>query len=160
MKEVIKDKTIVEHYTVYESFDGEEFSTKQECRKYEESALAVMRGKVARLIVHDTSKVSGEDAWTIMGGCDDHDIVAFKLDIIEDADTFLQFLFLECPWYLNESHAERKKEVEDIIIKACKDKDLIIMGKNCDGDYYFINSRQNIIDKLMGLDKKEDKKDV
>ena len=62
MKEIIKDKTVVEHYTVYQATDGTEFNSSEECRKYEESALGVIRSKIAKPIVYDTRKISGENA--------------------------------------------------------------------------------------------------
>ena len=39
MKEITKERTITEKYTLYEAFDGQEFADKKECQKYEESAL-------------------------------------------------------------------------------------------------------------------------
>ena len=153
MKEITKERTKVEKYKVYEAVDGTEFNTLEECVKYDNSALAVARGKTQNLIVSD-----GNDAWSLMGGCDDHEVVAIKLWNSTDTDTFLQWLYLECPWYLYDSHNERKAEVEAIVRTAYNRDDVILMGKNCEGDYYFINSRQNIIDNLMALDKKEEDK--
>ena len=153
MKEITKERTITEKYTLYEAFDGQEFTDRKECQKYEESALGVARGKVQNLFVS-----TGNDAWTLMGGCDDNEVVAVKLENSTDIDTFLQWLYLECPWYLDDLRRERKAEVESIVRIAFDRKDVILMGRNCDGDYYFINSRQNIIDNLMALDKKEEEK--
>lgn len=152
MKEVTKERVYKEKYTSYEAFDGQEFTDAIECQKYEGSALGVARGKVQSLFVS-----IGNDAWALMGGCDDHEVVAVKFKDITDIDTFLQWLYLECPWYLNDSHKERKAVVESIVRTTFNRKDVILLGKNCDGDYYFINSRQNIIDNLMALDKKEEK---
>jgi hypothetical protein len=39
---------------------------------------------------------------------------------------------------------------------AYKQKDALIFGITCEGDYYFINSRQNIVNNLLNLDKKEE----
>lgn len=150
MKEITKERTVTEKYTLYEAFDGQEFTDKKECQKYEESALGVARGKVYNLFVS-----TGNDAWALMGGNEDHEIVAVKFENPTDVDTFLQWLYLECPWYLNDYHKERKIEVESIVNTAAEKNDVILIGKNCDGDYYLINSRQNIIDNLMALDKKE-----
>lgn len=153
MKEVTKERTVTEKYTLYEAFDGQEFTDRKECQKYEESALGVARGKAQNLFVS-----TGNDAWSLMGGCDDHEVVAIKFWNSTDTDTFLQWLYLECPWYLSDSQKERKAEVEAIVHIAFDRKDVILLGRNCDGDYYFINSRQNIIDNLMALDKKEEDK--
>lgn len=153
MKEVTKERTVTEKYTLYEAFDGQEFTDRKECQKYEESALGVARGKAQNLFVS-----TGNDAWSLMGGCDDHEVVAIKFWNSTDTDAFLQWLYLECPWYLSDSQKERKAEVEAIVHIAFDRKDIILLGRNCDGDYYFINSRQNIIDNLMALDKKEEDK--
>ena len=153
MKEITKERTITEMYTVYKAFDGQEFTDKKECQKYEESALGVARGKIQSLIVS-----KGNDAWTLMGGCDDHEVMAVKFEDVTDTDTFLQWLYLECPWYLDDLRRERKAEVESVVRIAFDRKDVVLMGRNGNGDYYFINSRQNIIDNLIALDKKEEKK--
>jgi hypothetical protein len=162
MKEIIKDKTIVEHYTVYQATDGTDFNSLEECKKYEESALGVIRSKIAKLIVYDTRKISGEDAWSIMGGCDDHDIVAVKMNTAADLDLVKHWLLLECPYYNSEGRKELKATRFEIFEEAYNNGDVLIFGMNCDNEGYFINSRQNIIDKLNSFDKpkEEDKKDV
>ena len=148
MKEITKERTVTEKYTLYEAFDGQEFTDKKECQKYEESALGVARGKVQNLFIN-----KGKDAWTLMGGCDDHEVVTVRFNSVTDIDTFLQWLYLECPWYLDDLHIACKAIVESIVNTAAKKNDVILIGRNCDGDYYFINSRQNIINNLMALDK-------
>lgn len=153
MKEITKERTVTEKYTLYEAFDGQEFTDIEECHKYEESALGVARGKVQPLFVN-----TGNDAWTLMGGCDDNEVIAVRFEDITEVDTFLQWLYLECPWYLNDIHKERKAEIESIVRTAYNRDDVILINKNCEGDYCFINSRQNIIDNLMALDKKEEDK--
>lgn len=153
MKEITKERTHTEKYTVYEAFDGQEFTDPHECLKYEKSALGVARGKIQSLVVSEDN-----DAWTLMGGLDDHEVVAIKFEAATDVDIFLQWVYLECPWYLEDSQKESKTVVEATARTAYSKEDVILMGKNCDGEYYFINSRQNIIDNLMNLDKKEEEK--
>ena len=153
MKEIIKERTKVEKYTVYQAVDGTEFNSLEECEKYEESALGVIRSKIAKLIVYDTRKIPGEDAWTIMGGCNDHDIVAVKMNTATDLDVVKQWLLLECPYYNSEGRKELKAKRFEIFEEAYNNEDVLIFGMNCDNEGYFINSRQNIIDKLSSLDK-------
>ena len=152
MKEVTKERTNIERYIVYQAIDGTEFTSKEECRKYEDSARGVLLHKLRDCIY--TTEI---DAWSLMGGMDDNKVVGFKLSK-ETKDTFTHFLLLECPWYLHEGQENRKEVVLKIVEDAVKSKDLILMGTNCDGDYYFINSRQNIIDNLMNFDRKEEEK--
>ena len=71
MKEITKER--VQKYTVYEALDGTEFNDKAECEKYDESAKGVLMARIAKLIV------GKGDAWDIMGGYEDHDVVGFKM---------------------------------------------------------------------------------
>lgn len=151
MKEVTKERTKVEKYTVYESVDGTEFYTKEECYIYEESAKGVILSKIAKII-----RGTG-NAWDVLGGCDDHKVVAIKMNSLEDLDAVKQFFLLENPYYNKECNKELKEAKFNIMDYAYKQKDALIFGITCEGDYYFINSRQNIIDNLMALDVKEEK---
>lgn len=148
MKEIKEEIQKTSVYTYYEATDGTVFPNKEECEKYEKSALGVLSTKVSKLKVGDKY-----DAWDMMGGIDDHFVVAFKLNNKADADTLLQFLYLVNPWLLEEHRKERKKEIEETVNIAAQRKDVILFGINCDNEYYFINSRQNIIDNLNNLDK-------
>lgn len=153
MKE-IKEETkreVTDVHTYYEAVDGTRFTDIDECRKYEESVKCIVRAKVNKLIVS-----KDKDAWELMGGCDDHTVVAFKPSSQEDVDTLKQFLLTECPWYKNENHKELREKKFSIMEKAFSNDDILLFGLNCDDEYYFINSRLNIINNLNNLDKKED----
>ena len=71
-----------------------------------------------------------------------------------DIEYVKQFLMIECSWY-NNSPVERDK-IFDIMEKAYDNDDIVLFGINCDGDYYFINSRQTIVDNLVNFGKKEE----
>jgi len=152
MKIIKKENTITEYYDVYQALDGTEFHDKKECEKYEASALGVLKGRISNLIVADTRNTT-EDAWTLLGGLDDHDVVGIKMPTIEDFNTVCQFFLLVCPWYNDNGREEAREERISVIEKAFKDKDIVLFGINCDGDYYLINSRQGIIDKLNNFHK-------
>jgi len=151
MKEVIKERTNVEKYKVYQASDGTEFMNYEECRKYEDSALGVVRGNVAKLIVGRT-----DDAWELMGGNDDSSVIAIKMNCAADVDLVKQLFLLEHPYYNETERKELKQKKFDIIEDAYNNNDVVLFGINCDGDYYFINSRQNIIDNLNNLTEKKD----
>ena len=147
MKEVTKERK--SFYTVYEAVDGTEFYTKEECSIYEDSAKGVIRSKIAKM-------VEGKgNAWETLGGYDDHLVVAIKMNRPEDLDTIKQFFLLECPYYNRKDNESIKEAKFNIMDTAYKENDILIFGVNCDGGYYFINSRANIIDNLLNL--KEDK---
>ena len=139
MKEVKKERT--ESYTVYQAADGTEFHEKSECEKYERSAHGVLRARITKLTT------GRENAWDLMGGMEDHDIIGVKMNTESDLKDIQQFLVLENSYY----SFDKTKEIFDIMEKAYNNNDIILFGINCDGDYYFINSRQNIIDNLNTL---------
>ena len=69
-----------------------------------------------------------------------------------DIEYVKQFFMMECSWY----GEVKTREIFDIIEKTYDNDDIVLFGINCDGDYYWINSRQNMIDNLMGFGKKEE----
>ena len=146
MKEIVKERTNVEKYKVYQATDGTEFMNYEECRIYENSALGVVRGNVAKLIVGRTN-----DAWELMGGNDDNSVIAIKMNCAADVDLVKQLFLLEHPYYNETERKKLKQEKFDIIDNAYNNGDVVLFGINCDGDYYFINSRQNIINNLNNL---------
>jgi len=148
MKEITKERTHVEKYSVYEALDGTQFDFKEDCEKYEKSALGVLRGRLEKLIVG-----RAEDAWDLMGGADEHRIIAVKPEKETDVDLILHWFYMENPHYLNDSHAKYKKQLVDTVNTAYDTKDIILFGLNLDNEFYFINSRQNIINNLNTIDK-------
>ena len=144
MKEVTKEK--VQKYTVYEALDGTEFNDKAECQKYEESAKGVIRARIAKLTVGKATE------WDLLAGSDDHEVVGIKMQNERDLEYVKQFFMMECSWY----GEVRTKEIFDVIEKAYDDNDIVLFSINCDGDYYWINSRKNIVDNLVNFGKKEE----
>ena len=144
MKKLEKD--LITKYTVFQAVDGTEFSQKEECEKYEESALGVLRGKIKKFVVCEP-----KDAWTLMGGYDDHQVIAIKPLIEADIDTILQWYYLEHPYILENPRKSERERFEEVIIEAWKNDDVVLFGINYEKEYYFINSRQNIINNLNSL---------
>lgn len=144
MKEVTKEK--VQKYIVYEALDGTEFNDKAECQKYEESAKGVIRARIAKLTVGKAT------AWDLLAGSDDNEVVGIKMQNGRDLEYVKQFFMMECSWY----GEVRTKEIFDVIEKAYDDNDIVLFGINCDGDYYWINALQNIVNNLMSFGKEKD----
>ena len=141
MKEVTKETT--QKYTVYQAVDGTEFKDKSECLKYEESAKGVIRARISKLTVGKSNE------WELFGGSDDHDVIGVRMYSESDVEHVKQFILLECPWFNND--LVYRTNVFSTIDKAYKDEDIVLIASNCDGDYYFIDSCQNIINKLKSL---------
>ena len=153
MKEITKEHTKVEKYIVYQAIDGTEFNTPEECRLYEGSAKSVLRGKLKALTVND--EYSG---WDLMGGDDDHTIIAVKVPAEEDIDIVLQNYYIDNPWIFQDSREEFRSKFILAVNQAYREQDVILFGLNCDDELYFIDTRHNIVNRLNNLDKKEEKK--
>ena len=152
MKAITKECTKVEKYTIYEAVDGTQFDSKEECEQYDNSARGVLRGKLKVLTVNDTY-----NGWDLMGGNEDNAIIAVKVPTEADIDIVLQNYYLDQPWVLNNSPV-RLEKVKNAVNQAYKEGDIVLFGINCDDELYFIDTRNNIINRLNKLDKKEEVK--
>lgn len=153
MKTIQKEVKRIEHVTMYQAPDGTEFNSADECLKYENSAKGVMRSRISDLIAYD-SRGTKDDAWSILGGMDDNDIIGIKMNSIDDFNTVCQFFLLECPWYNNEERKEQRAAKIAIIEEAFRAEDIVLFGITCDDDCYIINSRMEIINTLNSLEDK------
>lgn len=152
MKEITNERIKVEKYIVYQAVDGTEFDFKEECESYEASARGVLRGKLKALIVNDRW-----NGWDLMGGNEDNQVIAVAIPKESDIDTVLHNYYLDQPWILQDNNTLAKEKVVNAVNQAYKEQDVILFGLNCDDDLYLIDTRNNIIDRLNKLDKKEEK---
>lgn len=152
MKEITKEHTKVEKYTVYEAVDGTEFNTREECQEYDNSAKGVLRGRLKELIVNDKY-----DGWELMGGNEDNTILAISVPSRAAVDIILQNYYLDQPWVLKNDTVYLEK-LKNAVNQAYREGDVVLFGLNCDDSLYFIDTRNNIIDRLNNLDKKEENK--
>ena len=148
MKEITKER--VQKYTVYQAVDGTEFSLKEDCEQYDNSAKGVLRGKLKDLIVNDEY-----NGWDLMGGNEDNKILAISVPSQAAVDIILQSYYLDQSWILNDGREEFRNKVILAVNQAYKERDVILFGINCDDELYFIDTRNNIINRLNNLDKKE-----
>lgn len=129
--------------TKYQAIDGEVFDDKEQCLIYEKSAKCLILGRVFKCKVGEP-----QDAWCLMGGLDDNVVQAYKFESEKEADYFIQWVFSFSTWW----QEDRRQKFIDDIYTALKNKDVALVGFNCDNEPYYINTRQNIIDNLKNLD--------
>ena len=158
MKEITKECTKVEKYTVYEATDGTEFRTREECEKYEQTAHAVVRTKFLKLVVEEKTEWEFFDV-----GSDENTTYAIKMNTQEDADTVLQLYYIDNPYVLKDEEAPKryKERAFNLVNTAYKEQDILFVGENYDGNIYIINTRNNMIKNLQSIGKdKEEVKDA
>ena len=152
MKE-IKEETkreVTDIHIYYEAIDGTRFKDIEECSKYEETALCIAKSKVRELIV-----TKEHNAWDVMGGYEDNSIFGVKVNSKEDADAIKQLILLDATYLQKDEYQERREKLFAKIDSAIGD--IFIVGINCEGEWYAVNSRQNIINNLQNLDKEKPK---
>lgn len=148
MKEIKKERTTTQTYYEYEAYDGEIFNDKEECKKYEDSAECVLKSQVKQMIV-----TKEHNAWDLMGGNDDCSVVGIKFECDNDAKIFLQYYTIINPYLSKDSSKDYLDKIIKKVDAVKNNHDILLVGINCDDEYYIINSRNNIIENLKNIDK-------
>ena len=152
MKEI---KEEVKSYNIkYEAIDGTIFYNKEECEKYEQSAKAVLRAKFKKLVLVENTE------YTLFNvGQDDNLVYAVKMSQIKDADTVKQLYIADNEWLTkNEDYQRYIDRAFNIIDKAYKENDVLLVGENCDNEIFIIATRNTTIETLNSLDKQNEEK--
>lgn len=154
MKRVDEKRTIVDTLIYYDAVDGTRFTSEEECKKYEESARGVLSGRFTKLIVGSCNE------WELLRGDDNNEVVAIKLNSREDADTVLQLYYLDNPYLLREdqddTYKKYRERYENLVAQALEDNDILLMGKNYEGDLYFLDTKSAILDRLNNIGKEKE----
>lgn len=117
--------------TVYVAVDGTEFNDKEECRKYDESALGVLKGRVKKLAV----RVSNEEDLLYSGGGDNESWVIIPKSADEIA--LIRQLLLVMGLKM-----ERTEELESQIGKV------IWLTQNYDQDYMWFDTLEALTKRV------------
>lgn len=145
MKQITKEKKST--YTVYVAIDGTEFDNAEECLQYEKSALGMLKAKLKKYIVWEG------DEYDLWRNDTDNNTIAVELKKQEAVDTLLHIYYLQHSYLLLDEYKNRREEFESLVDETFKNKDLLILGINCDNEYYYIDSRHNIVNRLLNLEK-------
>lgn len=148
MKQITKEKTTP--YMVYQAVDGTEFDNAEECLQYEKSALGMLKTKLKKYIVWEGNEY---DLWR---NDTDNNIIAVELKTQEAVDTLLHIYYLQHSYLLSDEYKKTRETFEAVVNDTFENEDLLILGINCDNEYYYIDSRHNIVIRLLDLDKKDD----
>lgn len=144
MKEIKQEIQKVEYITKYEATDGTLFDDANECRKYENSARAVLLTRYKTLVIN---KFCEEDLFGV-GSCE-YDIDIVKVTSPEDTDLILQLLILYNPHIGKDQ--ERLALYRKQLNTAMKDDDVVFIGRGYDDDdnFYIMDSLINFLNKIV-----------
>lgn len=142
MKEIIKEKKST--YTAYLAIDGTEFTSKEECQKYENTAKCLLLTKYKPLVKRTDSEYN-----IFNTGCDEFMIdILHPLTLESDIDIIIQLYSLYNYTRENDYYDNVKKKLEEYL--KTKDTILIARGTAYDGydNFYILTTLQEILNKL------------
>lgn len=149
MKSIKKERVVYD--IVYMATDGTEFTTEEECKKYEQSALCVLLSKYKPLVITTVNEYE-----LLSYGNEDCVVDVVKITTQEDVDLVKQLRYLINPYLCNEEENERyaqwNKEANYKIETALKGNGILFIGRGAEYDgcdcFYIIGSAESIAEKL------------
>jgi hypothetical protein len=128
MKEVIIETSI--KTTKYQAIDGTQFLSKEECRKYEESAKCVLLTKYRPMVLNSVT----ENELFKGAGSEEYSMDIVKIDNEQNIDTILQLYILYHP---KEYYNHQYDSIREKITNAFASGDLLFIGRDSCGDDIF-----------------------
>lgn len=141
----MKTITVKEDRTMYEAIDGTRFYDKEECETYENGARCILESRFKKLIIGEYN------GWELMGGYEDNVIYALSLKSEKDVETALQRFYLDNSYLCNKGREEQRKSIEDKFYKALETNSPMLVGLNCDGEMYVLDTVKYYIDNLSAI---------
>ena len=129
MKETKKEIIRKEYQTVYIATDGSEFYDRNECEKYEKSAMGVVSSRYKEFVVKSTT----EEGLTKCGS-GDYIIEVVKLTEYDDIDIVVQLYCL----LFNTNDNESITRIREFCKKAIKTRDLLLICRGYDYDNFWV----------------------
>lgn len=155
METIRKEKVQKSYYEIFVANDGTEFTSSDECQKYEESAKGVLMAKLHPLIIKDIC----EESIFGFGSCDST-VWVVKPSTQNDVDTIMQAFLLYCPYMAKDDHKNSLECERKLVQRALDENDVILIGRGYDMDsFWFVGTRNSMkeqLDKLMKVDEKND----
>lgn len=141
MKEIQKETK--QYVTVYEAVDGTEFTSKEECKKYEESAKCVLMAKYSKLVTKSDTE------WELFGvGSDESIVDVVRLNDEQDVNMILQLIVLENPT-TSSKQPEWLIEKDKRLTTALKEDSPVFIGRGYEQDCFYLSTTAfEIVNKL------------
>lgn len=153
MKAIQTEETITTIITKYEAIDGTIFESKDECKKYEDTAICVLRSRYNPLVITSTTEY---DLFQV--GSDECVIDVIKLQSEQDVDTILQLCHYYHNWLKEDKCKDRLQKISIRINKAFSENDYLFISKGWESDNFmplftYMQFADHIISKLNSNDK-------
>lgn len=133
MKQVVKEKTVKEYY--WEACDGTLFRDEAECKKYDNSAQALLLSHYNKLVVKEASEYD-----IFKSGSEDGIVELVKLKSREDVDVVMKLLGVMNTYILREDNKKKYNEYKDILEEAMDNNDIVFIYRGYEKDCFCIES--------------------
>ena len=124
MKEVKQEVIHKSYKTVYEANDGTPFDSKEECLKYEQSAVGVLMVEFKELQVNFVSEYTLYEA-----GSEEYFYSIVKLEDKDDIELIMRLYYI-----LGSKAEESIAKAKAMCLKALNENDYLIIGRGCEYD--------------------------
>ena len=164
-------KEIKSYQTMYVANDGTEFSSEEECRNYERTALCALGAIYRRMVVKST------DEFSLSGfGSEDNDVELVRVKSESDIKTIMQLVVSIMTWldpYKADNEDEKKRREERLnsytekCYKAMTENTLLVVFRGyCKDENFCIEGTINDMihalelqqQTLLGVEKAEEEK--
>lgn len=129
----------------YEAVDGTIFDDENECALYEKTAKGVLNAAFNKLVKKRC------DAWSLMGGYEDNEILVVDVKTAQDVATVLQRYYLDNYFILDDKYKDIKESVDSKVQKALDSKSPILIGVNAEGELYMLDTVDYYLNNLKDL---------
>lgn len=159
METIQKERVRTEYYNIYVANDGMEFTSEEECKKYEESAELVLNTRYKPLVVKESTE---EDLFGF--GCCDDIVEVVKPTSKDDVDAIMQLAFMHNPHYKQDGYKKYAERALKLAERAVGDKDVILIGRGCDYETFWLIGTTNSMKEQLDFyvkpaEKKDEKKE-
>lgn len=152
MEIITREKVQKSTYDVYVAADGLEFTTLEECKKYEESAEGVIMAKVKPMVIKEFTE---EDMFGF-GSCEST-IWVIKPTTQKDMDTIMKAVLVINPHFAKDDFSHHLERARKLIQRALDENDVIFVGRGYEMDsFWLIGTRNSMKETLDGFTKTDE----
>lgn len=153
MKEIKTERTYTTYDVTYEAIDGTIFDNQSECEQYEKTAKCVISDKYNKLVIKKSTEYA-----VFSAGSDDDAVDIVKLNNQEDIDTVMQMCYAVHNRWLSNPDESSKNYAEKFLNdcqQAYSEDDLLLIHRGYDKETFWVNRRNEYIQRLKDLCKEE-----
>lgn len=128
MKKITIEKTT--KVVMYQATDGTQFTTEEECRKYEESAKCALLTRYKPLVINSIT----ENELFNGTGSEEYEYDVVKMNTEQDVETIIHLYML---YHRSDCYRNNDDLVREKVTAAYKTRNILFIGRHSCGDDFF-----------------------